>query len=72
MAVDVAVEIFGCDFFHRHAAGVGGYVRPALGEAAAVLAEGRIAPSGEDPFCHHARFEIPVDEAKHLPAVDLL
>ena len=34
VAADVAVVVFGGDFFDRHAAGVGRHIRPALGEAA--------------------------------------
>jgi hypothetical protein len=28
-------------------------------------------PRGDNPLCHHARFEIPTDEAKYSPIVDL-
>jgi len=31
-----------------------------------------LGPRGHDPVCHHSRFQIPADEAKHSPVVDLL
>lgn len=30
-----------------------------------------LRPRGDGPLCHHARFEIPADEAQHSPVVDL-
>ena len=38
--------------------------RPAL--------RGALRPRADHPVCHHARFQIPADEAKHLPLTDLL
>jgi site-specific DNA recombinase len=38
--------------------------RPALRRA--------LRPRAYHPVCHHARFQIPADEAKHLPVTDLL
>jgi len=31
-----------------------------------------LRPRGDDPLCHHARLEVPADEAKHSPVANLL